>query len=73
MLADDDDAARLMIGNSFWVTPKEDAEGKLEELTEGAKAKMTGLEEQLGGVKEEMAALKVKLYATFGSNINLEE
>jgi prefoldin subunit 4 len=73
MLADDDEHARLLVGDSFWKTPKEEAEEKLETLTDTAKEKQGSLEEQIADIKEQMGQLKVVLYAKFGKSINLEE
>ena len=73
MLADDDEPARLLVGDSFWTTPKEEADDKLEALTEAAKEKQSRVEEQIAEIKEQMGQLKVVLYAKFGKSINLEE
>lgn len=40
--------------------------------TENIEADVAALEEKLGGIREEMEALKVELYARFGRSINLE-
>lgn len=44
----------------------------LSESTERIDKDVTGLEEQLSGVRDEMEELKVALYARFGRSINLE-
>ena len=40
--------------------------------TERIDQEVEALEKELGGVREEMGELKVRLYARFGRSINLE-
>jgi prefoldin subunit 4 len=40
--------------------------------TEKIEEEVTGLEEKLSTIREEMQQLKVELYARFGRSINLE-
>jgi len=40
--------------------------------TEKIEEEVTGVEEKLGTLREEMSQLKVELYARFGRSINLE-
>ena len=80
MLADDDDEAsgcagvRLRVGAAFLHAPKDEAEARVEELAEEAKARLGGLEGELGGVRARLGELKAALYGRLGAgNINLEE
>ena len=84
MLADDDDddggegggggGVRMQVGAAFLYAPKDEAEARVEALTEEAKAKLGELEEEMAGLQGRMAELKVTLYGRLGSgNINLEE
>jgi hypothetical protein len=41
MLADDDEAVRMRVGDCFWATGKEAAESKLEEAAAAAQAEYT--------------------------------
>lgn len=81
MLADDEDdggdgpgGVRMLVGASFLHTPKEDAEAKVDQLTEEAKEKLAALGEEMSSLQARMAELKVVLYGRLGAgNINLEE
>lgn len=44
----------------------------LDEAKEGCKATLSKLEAQVGEYKQKLSELKIKLYAKFGDNINLE-
>lgn len=62
------------MGGAFFHTPKDDAEARVEALTEEAQARLGELQEELGGVGARLGELKATLYARLGSgNINLEE
>jgi chaperonin cofactor prefoldin len=41
MLADDDEAVRMKVGDCFWAAEKDAAEAQLEELSEAAKQEHT--------------------------------
>ncbi|KAI8473035.1 MAG: hypothetical protein J3K34DRAFT_519222 [Monoraphidium minutum] len=77
MLADEeegDGGVRMLVGSAFLAAPKDDAEARVEELTQEAQARLAGHEEELGGVMARLAELKATLYGRLGSgNINLEE
>ncbi|MCJ1258174.1 hypothetical protein MMC24_006005 [Lignoscripta atroalba] len=63
---------RYKIGDSFVSLPLPEVQELLAAATEKIEEEVAKVEERLGGVREEMRDLKVKLYARFGRSINLE-
>jgi len=80
MLADDEEeeggepGVRMHVGAAFLHTAKDDAEARVEALTEAAQALLVKYNGELAGLQGQLAELKVVLYSRLGSgNINLEE
>lgn len=71
-LADEDDKIPYKIGDSFVLLPLPEVQEMLSTSTEKIEEDVSGLEEKLGTIREEMSQLKVELYARFGRSINLE-
>lgn len=65
-------ACRYKIGDSFVSLPQPEVLELLGASTEKIDKDVAEVEEQLGGVRDEMEELKVALYARFGRSINLE-
>ena len=86
MLADDDDLDDLdddkttrdlsnihfRVGESFIAVTKDDAEKLLEVKQKELEAEVAELQSRIAPMKEEMLNIKAKLYAKFGTNINLD-
>ena len=73
MLADDADAAvPLKIGDTFVEFSPDQLQDKLESLKEAREKERADRQAAAAAVRDEMAKLKVELYAKFGSAINLE-
>ncbi|PLB48240.1 Prefoldin, subunit 4 [Aspergillus steynii IBT 23096] len=71
-LADEDELVPYKIGDSFFQLPLEEAQSLLSSSTEQIDTEVSGLEDKLGDLREELQQLKVALYARFGRSINLE-
>ncbi|KAI1088950.1 Prefoldin, subunit 4 [Rostrohypoxylon terebratum] len=71
-LADEDDKVPYKIGDAFFHIPLLQAQELLAASTSRTEEEVSGLEEKLVTVKDEMTELKVELYARFGRSINLE-
>ncbi|KAK7717019.1 hypothetical protein SLS57_006426 [Botryosphaeria dothidea] len=71
-LVDEEDKVPYKIGDSFVSLPQPEVLELLSDSTEKIDKDVAALEEQLGGVRDEMEELKVALYARFGRSINLE-
>ncbi|KAE8353336.1 Prefoldin subunit-domain-containing protein [Aspergillus coremiiformis] len=71
-LADEDELVPYKIGDSFFQLPLADAQSLLSSSTEQIDSEVSGLEDKLGDLREELQQLKVALYARFGRSINLE-
>ncbi|KAI1214292.1 Prefoldin, subunit 4 [Annulohypoxylon truncatum] len=71
-LADEDDKIPYKIGDAFFHIPLPQAQELLASSTSRMEEDVSGLEEKLATVKDEMTQLKVELYARFGRSINLE-
>jgi prefoldin subunit 4 len=63
---------RYKIGDAFFHVPLEQAQEMLSAASSKIDEEVSGLEENLGNIKDEMTQLKVELYARFGRSINLE-
>jgi len=71
-LVDEDEKVPYKIGDSFISLPLPEVQELLASSTEKIGEEVTGIEEKLSGIREEMQQLKVVLYARFGKSINLE-
>ncbi|KAB8230099.1 hypothetical protein ETB97_007461 [Aspergillus alliaceus] len=71
-LADEDELVPYKIGDSFFQLPLADAQSLLSSSTDQIDTEVSGLEEKLSDLREELQQLKVALYARFGRSINLE-
>ncbi|KAE8323450.1 Prefoldin subunit-domain-containing protein [Aspergillus sergii] len=71
-LADEDELVPYKIGDSFFQLPLADAQSLLSSSTEQIDSEVSGLEEKLNDLRDELQQLKVALYARFGRSINLE-
>ncbi|KAH8432295.1 tubulin-binding prefolding complex subunit GIM3 [Aspergillus melleus] len=71
-LADEDELVPYKIGDSFFQLPLEEAQSLLSSSTEQIDTEVSGLEDKLSDLREELQQLKVALYARFGRSINLE-
>jgi len=69
----DDDTVPFVIGECFVRLSQEEAEKRLEDLSEAAKEECEGYEKRLKEVAEEMVRLKESLYERFGNSIHLED
>jgi prefoldin subunit 4 len=63
---------RYQIGDSFITLPLPEVQEMLSTSTVKIEEEVSGLEEKLSTIREEMEQLKVELYARFGRSINLE-
>ncbi|KAI6711466.1 hypothetical protein B2J93_4346 [Marssonina coronariae] len=71
-LADEDDKIPYKIGDSFISLPLPEVQDMLATSTGRIEEDVSALETKLGETQEEMAQLKIELYARFGKSINLE-
>lgn len=69
----DDDTVPFVIGECFVRLSQEEAEKRLEDLSEAAKEECEGYEKRLKEVAKEMGRLKERLYERFGNSIHLED
>ncbi|CBQ69080.1 probable GIM3-Gim complex component [Sporisorium reilianum SRZ2] len=71
-LADEDERILYKIADTFVSLPHPDAMERLEAEQSEADERLAALQEKLDSYDAQMKQLKVKLYAKFGDNINLE-
>ncbi|TKY88975.1 hypothetical protein EX895_002216 [Sporisorium graminicola] len=71
-LADEDEPILYKIADTFIALPHPDALERLEAEQHEADEKLSTLQDKLDSYDAQMKQLKVKLYAKFGDNINLE-
>ena len=64
---------RYGFGECYFEVSKDQADELLESQKDSAAAEMKTIEDELSRIRGTLAELKKKLYAKFGSNINLEE
>jgi len=72
LMLDDEDMVSFQIGEVFFEYTMEDTQTQLEKRKEELSDKMNGLKAKEADVQKIMKELKVKLYAKFEDNINLE-
>ena len=74
LMLDDEDSAAVpyFVGEVFMMYSAEETTGMMEEYKATLNAEMEAMEEKSEGLKKILADLKAKLYAKFGTNINLE-
>lgn len=60
------------VGESFMAMDKDEAEQMLEEKRKELDVEVAELQVRIAPMKEEMSNIKAKLYAKFGTNINLD-
>jgi len=72
LMLDDEDMVSFQIGEVFFEYTMEDTQTQLEKRKEELCDKMNGLKAKEADVQKIMKELKVKLYAKFEDNINLE-
>lgn len=73
ILLDDDEPVRYKMGEIFVEVSKDEAEQLLEKATSKLSEEIDTLQDEVSKIKKTLAELKVKLYAKFGSAINLDE
>ncbi|KAL9104927.1 MAG: hypothetical protein Q9163_000172 [Psora crenata] len=71
-LADEDENIPYKVGDAFISLPLPEVQELLAASRERIEVSVSGLEEKLTGIREEMEHLKAELYARFGKSINLE-
>jgi len=71
-LADEDELIPYKIGDSFIHLPLEEAQSLLATSTNDIDEEVSGLEDTLSEIREELTQLKGALYARFGKSINLD-
>ncbi|CDR88907.1 probable GIM3-Gim complex component [Sporisorium scitamineum] len=71
-LADEDEPILYKIADTFISLPHQDVMSRLEAEQKEADVKLSALQEKLDSYDAQMKQLKIKLYAKFGDNINLE-
>lgn len=62
-----------MIGESIITLPREEAIEKVEAMNDNVSNECKIITDKIGTIKDELAKLKVILYAKFKNSINLEE
>ncbi|XP_062871553.1 prefoldin subunit 4 [Trichomycterus rosablanca] len=72
MCEDDDLLIPYQIGDVFISHSQEETQEMLEAAKESLKEEIRTLEGRVASIQEVLGDLKVKLYAKFGNNINLE-
>eukprot|EP00051_Salpingoeca_urceolata_P034705 m.26266 g.26266 ORF g.26266 m.26266 type:complete len:127 (+) comp8166_c0_seq1:1735-2115(+) len=68
----DEDGIKFRFGDGFCDVGSDEAEEMVTAVIEATTAERDQLEDQLAGIRAEMADLKAQLYAKFGQSINLE-
>ena len=63
----------MNIGEGFITLPREAAIERVEKMQTQLDERSDKIESEIAGIKKELAALKVILYAKFKNSINLEE
>ncbi|KAG6599316.1 putative prefoldin subunit 4, partial [Cucurbita argyrosperma subsp. sororia] len=73
LILSDEDMIRFHIGEVFAHVPREEVEGRLEEMKEENVKNLEKLEEEKDSIVAQMAELKKILYGKFKDSINLED
>ena len=63
----------MKIGEVFLRMSPDDAQGYIDQSKEEIEKEIAELDKQIATHTQDLKSLKVKLYAKFGNNINLEE
>ncbi|KAG8528856.1 uncharacterized protein KY384_006545 [Bacidia gigantensis] len=71
-LADEDEKVPYKIGDTFIRLPVSEVQELLAGSTERIDKAVSGIEDRMSTIREDMDQLKVQLYARFGKSINLE-
>jgi prefoldin subunit 4 len=69
----DEDLVRYVIGSSFILLDKDEADERISKAKEDTEGQINGYNDELKAIRQQMAALKATLYGKFGTSINLEE
>eukprot|EP00002_Diphylleia_rotans_P015246 TRINITY_DN2954_c0_g2_i1.p1 TRINITY_DN2954_c0_g2~~TRINITY_DN2954_c0_g2_i1.p1 ORF type:complete len:138 (+),score=59.66 TRINITY_DN2954_c0_g2_i1:73-486(+) len=72
-LADDEELVMMSVGEGFVSLPKDEAEAKVTKLQADTESDIAKAEAEVKSIKGKMQELKKKLYAKFGTTINLED
>ena len=62
-----------MIGETIMILPRMDVVEKIEKLSEDETAECEAIDVKIADLKQQLAELKVVLYAKFKNSINLED
>lgn len=73
MIVTDEEVIRFHIGEVFAHVPKEEVEGRLEEMKEENVKNLEKLVEEKDSIVAQMTELKKILYGKFKDSINLED
>lgn len=69
----EEESIQFMVGEIYVTVSQDQAEELLSQETERCEADLEAIEEKIRSVRQTLAQLKVKLYAKFGDQINLED
>ena len=72
-LMDEEDTVPYRIGDSFYSLKVEEATERMEGEKTVTEEEISKMEEEIEGMKTDLAKLKRILYGKFGSSINLEK
>ncbi|XP_066916322.1 prefoldin subunit 4-like [Clytia hemisphaerica] len=73
MMCDDTGSVPVQIGEVFLRMTPDDAQVYIDQQKEEIESEISKCDKQIANYTQELKNLKVKLYAKFGNNINLEE
>mmetsp|Transcript_18846 Transcript_18846/g.32187 ORF Transcript_18846/g.32187 Transcript_18846/m.32187 type:complete len:122 (+) Transcript_18846:121-486(+) len=73
LMLSDEEQVRYVIGECFVSMEKEQAEERLQAMSDTLTQDVKDLGAQMAGVQDSIKALKAKLYLKFGNSIQLEE
>eukprot|EP01125_Pyxidicula_operculata_P023252 TRINITY_DN9973_c0_g1_i1.p1 TRINITY_DN9973_c0_g1~~TRINITY_DN9973_c0_g1_i1.p1 ORF type:complete len:130 (-),score=42.60 TRINITY_DN9973_c0_g1_i1:73-462(-) len=73
IIVSDETIVKYRVGEIYVGVEQSDAEEMISKETQKAKEDVANIEKEIDSIKNKMNELKVKLYAKFGGNINLEE
>lgn len=72
LMSDTESRVPYMIGEVFMMCSVDDTNSMLEDAKNNITSDMNDMEQKSEGLKKTLGELKAKLYAKFGTNINLE-